>query len=327
MRSTLIACALLFALLVSPTAAPAACGLSACPFDSAGSHDGTDAGSLILTPSAGTLGRGQGMIGLAMEHQRYNASPADDAHELHEQGRHVHGKNHDETYSVRAAYGVTDQWDAVLVVPYVRRATIQVEDHEMLGRGERSEGLGDVMLGAKMQVLRAPVRAALFASVEPPTGAQSERDQSDAKFGAELQPGSGSWDAAAGAAVGGMVWSGWRWGAAMQYRAHGTGAQQVRVGNVLRCDLGVASPRCRPARRVAAGPVLELQAQWADRDREHGEPVLDSGGTTVLLSPGVTASFERVSVFLAVPVPVYQGLGGEHEELTYEVVTGVSWRF
>ena len=75
--------------------------------------------------------------------------------------------------------------------------------------------------------------------------------------------------------------------------------------------------------------VLELHNEWALRDqsREQGQ-VWDSGGTTILLSSGLFAELTpQFSAFWAMPVPVYQNLGGQHEELTYEVITGCSWHF
>jgi hypothetical protein len=75
--------------------------------------------------------------------------------------------------------------------------------------------------------------------------------------------------------------------------------------------------------------VLELHHEWARRDsnREH-DSVEDSGGTTILLSPGLSADLTpNLSAFWAMPIPIYQNLGGQHEELTYEVIAGLSWHF
>jgi hypothetical protein len=36
---------------------------------------------------------------------------------------------------------------------------------------------------------------------------------------------------------------------------------------------------------------------------------------------------ERLSAYVSVPVPVYQNLGGQHEELKYAVLSGISWAF
>ncbi len=56
--------------------------------------------------------------------------------------------------------------------------------------------------------------------------------------------------------------------------------------------------------------------------------MLDSGGTTVFLSPGFSIDLTNdVAFFAAAPVPVYQDLGGEHEELKYEVLSSLSWHF
>jgi len=75
--------------------------------------------------------------------------------------------------------------------------------------------------------------------------------------------------------------------------------------------------------------VLELHHQWALRDhsRDH-DRVLDSGGTTILVSPGVAVDLtESLSAFWSMPFPLYQNLGGEHEELKYELIAGLVWHF
>ena len=54
----------------------------------------------------------------------------------------------------------------------------------------------------------------------------------------------------------------------------------------------------------------------------------DSGGTTLLLSPGISVDCSRwLTAFWVMPVPVYQNVGEQHEELTYSIIAGVSAHF
>ena len=64
-----------------------------------------------------------------------------------------------------------------------------------------------------------------------------------------------------------------------------------------------------------------------DHSREE-DKVFDSGGTTVFLSPGLSANFtRRLSAFWTFRLPIYQNLGGEHEELKFEMLAGTSVYF
>jgi hypothetical protein len=306
-----------------------ACDACSSPFNAKRSSRLHAAGHTITTPTATTLGRGRGSTGLLFEHQRYNSLPAGDAHELHEEGRDVHGKNHEELYHLSFGYGLLEALDVFLIAPLVSRTSIQVDSHAHLGRGERSAGFGDVRLVGKYRFWEQGADAALLLGVKAPTGETSDRDQSGAKFEAEQQPGSGGWDLTSGLAVSRSLRRRLTLAGAWQYTYRGEGAQDRKLGDVYRQDLG-ASYALKPiGEHPNVSLVLELHTQWLRRDHSRSsDEVLDSGGTTVLLSPGLSADLtEALSAFWAMPLPVYQNLGGEHEELKYEVIAGVSWHF
>ncbi len=293
----------------------------------------SDAGSepavAVNSPTGSTLGQGNGFVGVFWEHARFNAMPARDAHTLHHQNRDVHGKNHEETYAVHAGYGVTADADLYVMVPYASNTAIQIDDHAHLGRGERAAGLGDVRLVGKYRVWKQAVDVSLIAGLKLPTGETSERDQSGAKVEIEQQPGSGSWDGELGIAASKGLGSRASVSTSVQYTLRTEGGQDRKLGDVFRCNVA-GSYAVRP-REVLPNlhVVLELNHEWALKDRARGaEKVFDSGGTTILATPGVVAQFtDDVSAFLAVPVPVYQNFGGDHEELKYTLLTGVSWSF
>jgi len=289
----------------------------------------TDAGTTITTPTGTTLGRGRIVASFSFAQQRYNAIPAGDAHALHHQGRHIHGKNHEETYALSVGAGLLSDLDVFATVPLVFRSSIQVDEHESLGRKERSEGLGDVRLLAKYRFWRRGADAALLVGVKAPTGGTEDVDRSGNLFESEQQPGTGSWDASAGVAVSKSLGAHAGVSTALQYVYNGKGAQDHSEGDVLRYDLA-GSYAVRPVGEYPnASVLLELSNRWAGQDRSHSDPkVFDSGGTTILLGPGISIDMnERLSAFFSMPVPIYQNLGGEHEELKYELITGVSWTF
>ena len=47
-----------------------------------------------------------------------------------------------------------------------------------------------------------------------------------------------------------------------------------------------------------------------------------------MLTPGLSVELtKQLSAFWAMPIPIYQHLGGEHEKLTYEIISGIAWHF
>ena len=208
-------------------------------------------------------------------------------------------------------------------------SSIQIEDHDTLGRDERASGLGDIQLGLKYRFWDDGVEAALLGAVKAPTGDTSDDDRSGEKIAPELQPGTGSWDLTAGVAVSKRLTDRLSLTHAIQYTYKDEGAQDEKLGDALRSDLGMTCS-LRPAGAVpnlTAG--LELQHHWVQRDRSRDDrKVLDSGGTTILLSPGLAAQLTKsVNLYCAMPIPIYQNLGGEHEELKFSLLSGVSWQF
>jgi len=106
-------------------------------------------GGMLNSPTASTLGRNRFHAGFAFDYFRYNSIPAQNAHELHDEGRDIHGKNHEEFYNLHLGYGLLEDLDLYLIAPVVSKTSIQIEDHDNLGRGERSTGFGDIRLLGK----------------------------------------------------------------------------------------------------------------------------------------------------------------------------------
>ncbi len=306
-----------------------ACDTCGCSINSRGSASNQSSGAMVTTPTASSLGRGHGSIGFLFEHQRYNKIPALDAHMLHHQGHDVHGKNHEEIYTTSLGYGVTDRLDLFLTAPIVSRSSIQIEDHDALGRDERASGFGDMQLLGKYRFWDDGAQAAAVLGMKMPTGETSDLNKSDEKFGPELQPGTGGWDLVTGLALSRAIGDRWSFATGWGYTYRGEGAQDWKAGDVFRYNAGVSYLLGAPGRWPNASVSLELHTEWALRDHSREEKhAQDSGGTTVLLSPGVSANVTpSLTLFASLPVPIYQNLGGQHEELVYEVLSGAAWRF
>jgi Putative MetA-pathway of phenol degradation len=306
-----------------------ACDMCACAFNPKKAKANKPSGAFITTPTGTTMGQGSASVGFLFEHQRYNKIPAGDAHTLHHQGYDVHGKNHEEAYQFSLGYGVTDDWDVYLLAPIVSRSSTQIHSHRALGADERADGLGDARLVGKVRVWDQAADIALILGVKAPTGETSDKDGTGGKFEPELQPGSGSWDIQTGFAASKGLSDHVSASGGFQYSYRGEGGQAFDAGDVFRLDGGISYALKPLGECPNASLVLELHNQWALRDRNRaGDKVEDSGGTTILLSPGVSADLTpSVTAFFSVPFPVYQNLGGQHEELKYEAIAGFSLHF
>lgn len=306
-----------------------ACDACGCAFNAKRSDGGTAVGATVITPTASTLGAGHGFAGLLVDHQGYRTIPAEHANALSEAGHDVHDKRHEEFYTLAGGVGVSERADLYLSLPLVRRASLQTEDTDRLGQGEHAVGVGDLRLVGKYRFWTEGVSAAVLAGIAAPTGTTSAKDRSGAKFEQELQPGSGSWDGTVGLAVSRSLRRHWTLAGAVQYTYRGEGAQGLKQGDVVRHDVGISYAWKPLGTNPNVSAVLEVETQWLGRDHSQtSDKVLDSGGTTVLISPGLSADVTRsVAAFLGVPIPVHQDLGGAHQKLQYEVIGGVSWHF
>ncbi len=328
MRPFVVLLTLFLAGLAHP-APVSACDACGCSFNVRRSSAQSTGGGMMTTPTAATLGRGHGAVGFLFETQRFHGMPAEDAQALNDAGHDIHGKAHQEFYNMSAGYGVLDNLDVFLITPIVSKVTIETEADETLGEKDRATGVGDLQLVGKYRFWQDGVDAAFLLGVKVPTGATAKAKPSGEKFEPEQQPGSGSWDLMTGLAVSRSVGRHVTVAGSVQYVTRGEGAQEEKLGELFHGNLGV-SYALRPfGEHPNLSLVLELRNEWALRDHSREQDkVWDSGGTTILLSPGLSAEVtENVSAFWAMPIPIYQNLGGQHEELAYEVISGVSWHF
>ena len=200
------------------------------------------------------------------------------------------------------------------------KASIEVASDERLGEKNRAAGFGDLGLVGKYRFWRKGVDAALLRGVKAPTGETSQRTPTSEKFEPKQHPGSHE----RGRGLTHLCAPPNR-REPLPIHDPGEGAQALKMGDLFRADVG-ASYAFRPLGRYPnLSVMLGLHHEWAIRDHSReGDAAVDSGGTTILLNPGLSAS---LTAWWAMPIPVFQHLGGEHEMLRSELLTGVVWHF
>ncbi len=323
---------LLFMVLAAATLSSSqvsACDTCGCSFNAHQSSEQSTGGAMAMTPTANTLGKGHGSVGFLFEHQRFNAIPAGNAHTLHHQGHDIHGKDHEEFYNMSLGYGLLENLDLFVIAPIVSKTSIEVHDHETLGEKDTATGFDDLRVIGKYRFWEEGLAAAVLLGVKTPTGETSERTPSGDKFEPEQQPGSGSWDLMTGLAASRYFVDHVTVASSFRYTARGEGGQEEKFGDLFHYDVGISYALRPLGQRPNLSVVLELHNEWALRDHNREQDKMwDSGGTTILLSPGLSVDItDSLSAFWAMPVPIYENLGGQHEELKYEILTGVSWHF
>jgi hypothetical protein len=232
-------------------------------------------------------------------------------------------------------------------------------------RGDTS-GLGDVTLLGQWRFLNNPAtrtEMAFLFGLKLPTGATNRIDALGNLFETEFQPGSGSLDVLLGAAFT-QRFGAWSFDANVLGVLAGRGAQDINLGDRLQYNaalsyrlIGYAPPQqhqhaALPASVLAHGPVphrhahpldkvpakpagpqwtvdavLELNGEWHDYERTGAVKDLNSGGTVILLSPGLRVSRGPISGFASFGIPIVNEMNGIQSKTAYRVLTGMAFAF
>lgn len=206
---------------------------------------------------------------------------------------------------------------------------------------------------------------AALGGFKAPTGRTDHRDVFGALFEAEFQPGSGSWDWLLGLAftqrfgpvsfdanvLGIITGDGTQntnlgnrflYNAAVSYRIIGYTAPHEHAHAQLTSPLlahgpephgkfPIKAPRAHTHETLvpvfALDLILEVNGEWHDYERTFDIAELNSGGTTVYVSPGIRASYGAVSGFASVGIPVINRLNGIQSEPTWRAFGGVAYAF
>lgn len=214
------------------------------------------------------------------------------------------GAGRDDALSIETRYGMSADWEIELEVPFARRR----DD------GRRATGIGDVVLGTKVQLYKRDFPGAQFkvsslGKLSLPSGAEDDRPR--------LGPGTPG--LLAGVAAG---YESRRW--------YGFGSLTTRLGFG---DADGFAPGDRQSANLVAGmrPVLtpydapdtvvmlELNWQRARPDRLFGAPQPDTGGWELFVSPVVWWTYRQVAVRGGVQIPVADNLNGDGARSDYRL--------
>ncbi len=199
-------------------------------------------------------------------------------------------------------------------------STLPVLAHQRLesgtGASRRDEAVGDLRLLGRYTFFAddyAPLstrRAAALFGMKFPTGAD--------RFGTP------SFDP-----IGGLVgtWAANRHELDMDAVFSATTKRHgFEAGDALRYDVAYRYrlwPRRFEGRLLQLNAVLELNGSWVGRARSEGASVRSSGGSVLLLSPGLQFITQRLIVEASLQLPIHQDLNGDQLESDFVAVLSV----
>ncbi len=238
------------------------------------------------------------------------------------------GREFDALTSVSVAgYGLTKDLAIFGILPYAHK-TLKTP------AGTRStSGFGDAKVFARYTLYQndAPgqtFRISPFLGVELPTGENRATDNLGL-IPVPVQAGSGSWDM-----FGGLVMTygttDWQVDSSVSYQDNSK-ADGVEIGNVFKADLSLQY-RLWPTELTDdvngfLFGILEANFIHEDKTEIGSVANLDSGGTTLFLSPGLQYATKDWIAEASVQIPVYQNLGGTRLEKDYIARASVRFNF
>lgn len=267
-------------------------------------------------------------IGYIMEYQDWDQVSVEKAHEMHEQGRDAHDRKNDISNSIFVGYGITDALSVNVQVPYVIRRFKEIHEEEFLGEDENSRGLGDSILLGKYKFYDKKFGVAAIFGFKAPSGATGEKNKGGEKLEPELQPGTGSLDYILGISANKKINHLIILDGSVLYHLKTEGTQNYEFGDMVRITTGAAFNIIDGKKKPTLNLISEVISQFANKDKHDGETIYDSGGTTIFVAPGISSQLtQSLKTTLSAPVPIYQALGGIHQELDFNILFSMSYSF
>ena len=331
--------------------------ISASAHHAGGAGNALNAGP-IVTISATTIEQGHGVAVVTLDYQSLNGLSDETLTQAAAnlppgtpEENHVHDLRSVQAYALLYAYGVTNDLTLALRLPFVRRTGIREAHEHEPGEFEvedlgSADGVGDLLLFGQYRFLRqAQDEFAFLFGVKTPTGKTDDLTNQGELFDAEFQPGSGSWDGLAG-----LAWTHrvgvWSFDSNVLYSMSSEGTQNTDLGDRFQYNFAVsyrltaltgATPSFNGghAHTDASGHnhahgsdsptldlVLELNGEWQAEQETNGIGDPNSGGNTILISPGLRLSQDAWSGFVSVGIPIVENLNGIQSEPDWRILAG-----
>ncbi len=293
----------------------------ACDVCKSGAPRGTDNGSFL---EAGSF-----YAEFSFEYRRWEVIDPLEAVLLSKQDRHLHDFAQERFYHLSLSYGVTDDLEAGLTLPYRDLRSIFIDTSRPAYIGDHdadSAGFGDVEFDLRWRLVRDPVEFYLLAGVAMPTGERNNEDRLGRQYEVEFQPGTGAWKTTVGLGVAR------HWGrTSLHFEAtHAMseeGSQEYTIGDSTQIRFGGTWAPPLPENVPPIVLFGDILAQFNEPDVDNGETVGGHRAKLLYLVPGISFEpVERLSISVYAPIPVAQDWA-DHQEIDYSVRFSVGYSF
>lgn len=281
----------------------------------------------ITTVPATTLKKGAWGLDLQTEFIKFDTLSEGELVEFAGQDREVHNVDYLHTSFFGLSYGITDKLTVHMRMPYVYRNDIsESEPPDEVHRHGNAKGVGDLSVHFHQKVFKADsgdFLLTLIAGIDIPTGRTSAVDDHGGVFEAEFQPGSGSWNPSVGFAatknLGRLSLDG-----NLLYTIVNEGTQDTDLGDRVNYNLSFSyRAMLKP---FAMDLIGELNGIWVAKEKVRGVKDPDSGGNTILFSPGMRVNLGNgFMLYGSYSAPVMQDLNGTQNEIAYRFTFGINY--
>lgn len=227
-------------------------------------------------------------------------------------------------------YTFSERWSAEFFISYIR----QERRIRQFGREDFTftQGLGDAVALVKYQLLPHQDQDFLVGlGIKAPTGPSDLLSSQGLRLNADLQPGSGAWDA--------LVWIQYSaslsfrpslsWSLTGTYTAKGTnneylGNQAYRFGQELQFITSLADQLLVAGQII--GPSLSFRFRHVASDLQNDEKVPGTGGIWLFARPGLAWSLTPVlNISAGIELPLFADLVDTQVTPTHRIQLGLSW--
>ncbi|SFV67900.1 hypothetical protein MNB_SM-4-1185 [hydrothermal vent metagenome] len=306
---------------------------------------GAGGSGAVYTMSANTMQKGSFFVGVNVERVA-NKTLSDKAiiDAMKSGTIHIHSIDAINSYSLSASYGITDTLTLNMQLPFISRINIRAGEeeggvYEVHPHGD-SKGLGDISAILQYKIYdEEGIKIAVLAGLKAPTGKTDVSDGHEV-LEADLQPGSGSLDFFAGAALT-KDFENFSIHSSVLYKYNTLGVNGSLLGDVFTYNGALSyklikDTHTHELRALDAGEefsysvdvFVELNGEKADKDYFSGVVANNTGHNVIFATTGVqVASESGYSFFFTVSKPIYQNFNGVQNDINYKSSFGVGKSF
>lgn len=230
-----------------------------------------------------------------------------------------------QTIISRIQYGLSDRWSFVFSLPYVFRSeNIQSEISSFSELS--STGIGDALFQTNFTAISKKQQIVMLsAGLKMPTGSNSKENDFGFPLPADLQAGTGSWDAI----ISGLyeinnIWNGnfhFNLNANARFNGSGSylnGRQTYKFGNAFSIITGLSYEML--IKKSFLTPAINISYRRTLIDLTNDALTPNTGGDWLNIVPGITYSlYNKFMFLLSASIPVFRYMEGTQLTSTYSM--------